>query len=179
MGCQWAAPCLHWLPLYKVASREKGGPYENTCNQSPFQRENYRFHSLVWAEPYRASDDGRTQEGSRPQVVILNTRTVTAAVEAVDYQTRMATLKRSDRSTVTFRVSDNFHNLDKVKGGDTAKAVYFDSTAITVRKPNGSSSTPMRARGDPARAPTSPLYPTRRTRPRREAPAARHKRLLR
>jgi len=81
---------------------------------------------------------GRAQEGSKPHVVVLSTRTVTATVEAIDYETRMATLKRSDGTTVTFRVSDNFHNLDKVKQGDTVKAVYFESTAITVRKPEGS-----------------------------------------
>ena len=80
----------------------------------------------------------KAQEGSKPHVVVVGTRAVVATVVAIDYSTRMVTLERTDGKTVTFRVGDNFPNLDRVKQGDTVKAVYLESTAIAVRKPDGS-----------------------------------------
>jgi hypothetical protein len=80
---------------------------------------------------------------SRPGVVVLDTRTATATVVDIDYQTRMTTLRRSDGKTITIKVDDRFPNLDKVHKGDTVKFVYFESTAIMVQDPKetvGSSS---------------------------------------
>lgn len=104
----------------------------------------------------------RAQEGSRPQVVTSTTHTLTAKVTALDYQTRMITLKRSDGKTATFRVDDRFPNLDKVKKGDKVDAVYYESSSISVQAPGsaGRSASEAFTSEPPGNAPAATIIKT-------------------
>jgi len=78
---------------------------------------------------------------SKPGIVVVQTRTLTATVDAIDYKTRVVTLVQKDGSSLTFKVADRFPNLDKVQKGDIVKATYYESAAIVVRKPDGQPTT--------------------------------------
>ena len=54
-------------------------------------------------------------------------------VTAIDYQTKMVTLKGPEGKVVTLHAK-NAQNLDQVKAGDIVKVKFIDSLAIFVRK---------------------------------------------
>ncbi len=70
-----------------------------------------------------------------------------ATVQALDYKTRMATLKGEDGSTLTFRVSDEVKNLEKVAVGDKVKFQYYESVAWEVKKAGEATPGMTRAEG--------------------------------
>lgn len=78
---------------------------------------------------------------SKPGIAVVQTRTLTATVDAIDYKTRMVTLVQKDGGSLTFKVADRFPNLDKVQKGDIVKATYYESAVILVRKPDGQPTT--------------------------------------
>ncbi|HEY9159779.1 MAG TPA: hypothetical protein VIS94_01655 [Desulfomonilia bacterium] len=65
---------------------------------------------------------------------IVDVTKITATVDKIDLQTRMITLKGPEGNSVTFKVSDDVKNLDKVKAGDKVVAKYLESIAVFVRK---------------------------------------------
>lgn len=71
----------------------------------------------------------------KPSGEMANVQYLTATVEKIDHATRMVTLKGPEGNTVTFRVSDEARNLDKVKAGDTVNVKYYEAVAWQVMKP--------------------------------------------
>lgn len=65
---------------------------------------------------------------------IVDVTKITATVDKIDLKTRMITLKGPEGNSVTFKVSDDVKNLDKVKAGDKVVAKYLESIAVFVRK---------------------------------------------
>jgi translation initiation factor IF-1 len=61
--------------------------------------------------------------------------TAKATVESVDKAKRTVTLKGEDGKTVTAKVGKNVQNFDQIKKGDQVKAAYYESAAISIRKP--------------------------------------------
>lgn len=90
----------------------------------------------------------------KPSGEIANVQYLTATVEKIDHSTRMVTLKGPDGKTVTFRVSDEARNLDKVKAGDSVDVKYYEAVAWQVMKPGTApkgmttTSTMERTKGD-------------------------------
>ena len=76
----------------------------------------------------RASADVPTREDA----VLVS---VTATIEAVDYDTRKATLKGPLGNMVTFTVDQRVERLSEFKVGDAVRADYFVSIAYELREP--------------------------------------------
>jgi hypothetical protein len=72
----------------------------------------------------------------KPGAVIAQGATITATVEAIDYDKRTVDLKGPKGNVVTLKVGPEAKNFNQVKVGDRVTARYFDSIAIQVRKPN-------------------------------------------
>jgi hypothetical protein len=72
----------------------------------------------------------------KPGVVVAEAASITATVEAIDYDKRTVTLKGPKGNLVTLKVGPEAKNFNQVKTGDRVRARYYDATAIYVRKPN-------------------------------------------
>ena len=72
----------------------------------------------------------------RPGVVMAEGSSITATVEAIDYDKRTVDLKGPKGNVVTLKVGPEAKNFNQVKVGDRVTAKYLESTAIQVRKPN-------------------------------------------
>lgn len=79
-----------------------------------------------------------SKEQRLPSVEKTNTVTATATVKAIDFQTREVTLVDEDGKPFSFVASEEVRNLDQVKVGDTVKATYTESLAISVKRNDGS-----------------------------------------
>lgn len=75
-------------------------------------------------------------ESDNPGVIMTNVIGVEATVEAVDYEKRTATLKRTEVETITIKVDKAAKNFDQVKVGDQVIAEYIELVAIFVPQPN-------------------------------------------
>ena len=69
------------------------------------------------------------------QVVEEQVVSVAAPVVKVDQKARVVTLRKADGETVDVEVSDEVKNLPQVKKGDQVVATYYESIALTLRKP--------------------------------------------
>jgi len=72
----------------------------------------------------------------RPGVVMAEEASITATVEAIDYDKRTVDLKGPKGNVVTLKVGPEVKNFNQVKTGDRVTAKYLESTAILVRKPD-------------------------------------------
>ena len=76
---------------------------------------------------------GQEQNSSKPGGVIVEVIKWSGEVTAVDYKTKMVTLKGAEGKVITLNAK-NAANLDQVKVGDMVKAKYIESLAIFARK---------------------------------------------
>ena len=83
---------------------------------------------VVGLQAARASADVPTREDA----VLVS---VTATIEAIDHDTREATLKGPLGNTVTFTVDQRVKRLNEFKVGDAVRADYFVSVAYELREP--------------------------------------------
>lgn len=74
-------------------------------------------------------------QSKRPEVKASEMVTKTATVEDVDQEKRTVTLKGEGGKTVTVKVGKDVQNFDRIKKGDQVKAAYYESAAISIRKP--------------------------------------------
>jgi hypothetical protein len=74
-------------------------------------------------------------KGQKPSGMVVETKEVTATVEAIDYAKRMVTLKGPEGKTRTIKVGPDVKRLQEVKKGDQVVARYTEGIAITVRTP--------------------------------------------
>ncbi len=72
--------------------------------------------------------------GEKPGIAAVDTVVITATVEAIDYKTRMVTLKTPDGRSVTFEVDERAPDMKKVKVGDQVVAEHTVVVAISVKK---------------------------------------------
>ena len=72
---------------------------------------------------------------ARPELKASDVVTKTATVQDVDPATRTVTLMGEGGNTVTVKVGKDVQNFDKIKKGDQVKAAYYESAAISIRKP--------------------------------------------
>ncbi len=97
------------------------------------------------------ANESRTVEvapkGHKPAARIVETREVTATVEAIDYATRTVTLRGPEGNARTIKVDPSVKRLNDVKKGDQVVARYTEGLAISVKTP------PPAKSGAPAAAP--------------------------
>jgi hypothetical protein len=72
----------------------------------------------------------------KPGVVIVDAASITATVEAIDYDKRTVALKGPKGNVVELKVGPEAKNFNQVKVGDRVTTKYYQATAIVVRKPN-------------------------------------------
>ena len=77
----------------------------------------------------------RTPKGDKPGMAISETVTIKVVVEAIDYDTRVITLKGPEGKTMTKHVDDSVERLNEVKKGDEIVIQLTTALAITVREP--------------------------------------------
>jgi hypothetical protein len=61
---------------------------------------------------------------------------ITATVEAIDYDKRTIALKGPKGNVLVTKVGPEVKNFKQIKAGDKVRAKYYDATAIFVRKPD-------------------------------------------
>ena len=72
----------------------------------------------------------------RPGVVVVDTASISATVEAIDYDKRTMALKGPRGNVLVTKVGPEVKNFKQIKIGDKVTANYYDATAIYVRKPD-------------------------------------------
>lgn len=72
----------------------------------------------------------------KPGVVVINAASITATVEAIDYDKRTVALKGPRGNVVVLKVGPDVNNFKQIKAGDRVTTKYYESTAIFVRKPD-------------------------------------------
>jgi hypothetical protein len=72
----------------------------------------------------------------RPGVMVAEETSMTASVEAIDYDKRIVALKGPRGNVVAVKVGPEVKNFKQIKQGDTVTAKYYEATAIYVRKSN-------------------------------------------
>ncbi len=68
----------------------------------------------------------------KPHLFTSQTAVVSAMVEAINYETREVTIKRSDGEVVSFIASEEARNLDQVNPGDIVVAELVQTLSIDV-----------------------------------------------
>jgi Cu/Ag efflux protein CusF len=67
-------------------------------------------------------------------LIVADTTTATATVQAVDREKRTVTLRNPDGTTNTYKLSKNVINFDEIEVGDRVRATTVDSLAVVIRK---------------------------------------------
>ena len=75
--------------------------------------------------------------GEKPHAKAVKTMTITATVEAIDYQKRRVTLKGPEGNVRTITVGPEVKRLEQVKKGDQVTVRVTVATAISVSTPAG------------------------------------------
>ena len=73
----------------------------------------------------------------KPSFYASETATVSAVVEEINHETRVATVKKADGELLTFTASEEARNLDQVAVGDVLVAQYQETISIEVIDGNG------------------------------------------
>ena len=74
----------------------------------------------------------------KPGAVATRMVTVKATVEAINYKSRMLTLRGPRGNIVTMQVDERAKNFNQIKVNDLVEADYFESIALYVQKHDGS-----------------------------------------
>jgi len=86
--------------------------------------------------PSSAQEKQEKKPADRPNAVVTREASITATVEAIDYDKRTVDLKGAKGNVISLKVGPEAKNFNQVKTGDRVTAKYFESTAIQVRKPS-------------------------------------------
>ena len=81
--------------------------------------------SPAWAGEKAAATDKLSMSATQ-------TATISAAVEAINHETREVTLRGPEGNTVSFVASEEARNLDQVSVGDIVVAEYMESITVDV-----------------------------------------------
>ena len=81
----------------------------------------------------------------RPSFSASQTVTAVAEVEAIDYETRVVSLRRSDGEEIVFTANDEVRNLEQVVVGDVLVAEYIETISIEVVANEGMEASEMGA----------------------------------
>jgi len=73
----------------------------------------------------------------RPSFAASQTMVVSAVVEAIDHDTRVVTVRKTDGEAITFTASEEARNLGQVSVGDVLIAEYMETVTIDVLANDG------------------------------------------
>jgi hypothetical protein len=73
----------------------------------------------------------------RPSFAASQTMVVSAVVEAIDHETRVVTVRKTDGEAITFTASEEARNLGQVSVGDVLIAEYMETVTIDVLANDG------------------------------------------
>jgi hypothetical protein len=76
-----------------------------------------------------------TASSNKPAGIVSNSYVVKATVQAINYNTRMATFKTENGLVFSRKIAADIKNIYAIKKGDTITARYIESLAVEVRKP--------------------------------------------
>jgi nicotinamide mononucleotide adenylyltransferase len=79
----------------------------------------------------------KEESGDKPGAVASRTVTVEATVEAINYKTRMVTLRGPKGKIVTMHVDERARNFNQIMVNDLVVAEYFEAVALQVQKHDG------------------------------------------
>ena len=79
----------------------------------------------------------KEDSGDKPGAVASRIVTVEATVEAINYNSRMVTLRGPKGKVVTMHVDERARNFNQIKVNDLVEAEYFESVALYVQKHDG------------------------------------------
>ena len=99
------------------------------------------FCLMALSAPLAAFADSH---GDKPARAILGSASAIATVQAIDYETRVVTLRDAEGDLTTFIAGDSMVNLAHVKKGDVVLIDYFEGFAIAI----GPKGTGLTARED-------------------------------
>jgi ribosomal 50S subunit-recycling heat shock protein len=77
----------------------------------------------------------RAKKGEKPAGTVETIGFMTAAVEEIDYKTRMVTLKLPEGNTLRFTAGDQVKRLNEIKKGDEIVVQYKQKVSIRVTTP--------------------------------------------
>lgn len=86
--------------------------------------------SAVWA-----GDEEAVME--RPSFSATQSMTVSAVVDAINHETRVVTVTKTDGESLTFTASEDARNLDQVTVGDVLIAEYMETVSVEVLANDG------------------------------------------
>jgi len=84
--------------------------------------------ALAFCAPAQTSDD-------KPSVTLARTNSIKATVADIDHDKREITLKGPEGNSMKFKVDERVKNFGQVKKGDEVRMGYYESIALSVRKP--------------------------------------------
>ncbi len=95
------------------------------------------FISLSFAGVTLADEQVTVTKGTSKKLSLTKERLIneTATVEAVNYDTRVVTLKGPKGNVFDITAGDQVRNLAQVKAGDKVKVKYYQSVAVKVMAP--------------------------------------------
>jgi hypothetical protein len=80
---------------------------------------------------------GKEDSGDKPGAVASRIVTVKATVEAINYNSRMVTLRGPKGKVVTMHVDERARNFNQIRVNDLVEAEYFEAVALYVQKHDG------------------------------------------
>ena len=92
--------------------------------------------TIAWAGE-EASTGEEASMMDKPSFSASQSLVVSAVVEAIDQETRVVTLRKSNGEAITFTASDDVRNLAQVSVGDHLIAEYVESVSIEVMAADG------------------------------------------
>ncbi len=78
-----------------------------------------------------------TSTMDKPSFSASQSMVVSALVEAIDHETRVVTLRKSNGEAITFTASEDVRNLAQVSVGDNLIAEYVETVSIKVMAADG------------------------------------------
>ena len=79
----------------------------------------------------------KQSSSDKPGALASSITTVEATVEAINYSSRMVTLRGPKGKVVTLHVDERARNFNQIKVNDLVVAEYFESVALYVQKHDG------------------------------------------
>jgi Cu/Ag efflux protein CusF len=77
------------------------------------------------------------KEGDKPGGVVVETSSITATVESIDYKARIVILRGPNGDLVSLKIGEEAKNFNRVKKGDKVTFDYYESIAIDIQKSTG------------------------------------------
>jgi Cu/Ag efflux protein CusF len=99
-----------------------------------------------------SAQESAAPTSSTPGVSTAQVARMSATVEKVDMSSRMITLRDSEGKEMNVQAGDEVRNLSQVKPGDRVDVTYYQSVAISLRKP-GEAAPPTTTQEKTSRAP--------------------------